>query len=143
MTLWRRRWLDPGEVYPEAAPQGNAPTGAGTQRSSIMIKRTLTTGLALGVVLGFWSPAPAEEYNDNRPYLPPSGQVKINNARAQIFALQSELERKANDAEKDGNRNSCPDGVFVDRSNPRREVIIATKDIVNLGGQLDLSASCR
>jgi hypothetical protein len=33
--------------------------------------------------------------------------------------------------------------VFVDRSNPRREVIIATQDIINLGGQLDLSASCR
>lgn len=108
-----------------------------------MIKRTLTIGLALGIVLGSWSPAAAEQYNDKRPYLPPSGQVKINNARAQIYALQSELERKAKDAEKAGKQNSCPDGVFVDRSNPRREVIIATKDIVNLGGQLDLSASCR
>ena len=107
-----------------------------------MVKRTLTIGLALSVVFGLSSPAFAEEYNDARPYLPPSGQVKINNARAKMFAVQSELEKKSKEAEKAG-KSGCPDGVFVDRSNPRREVIIATKDIVNLGGQLDLSESCR
>lgn len=107
-----------------------------------MIKRTLTIGLALSVVFGSWSPAPAEQYNNKRPYLPPSGQVKINNARAQLFVVQRQVEKEGEKAEKTA-EDSCPDGVFVDRSNPRREVIIATKDIVNLGGQLDLSASCR
>jgi hypothetical protein len=34
-------------------------------------------------------------------------------------------------------------GVAVDRSNPRQNVIVATKDIINLGGQLDLGSSCR
>ena len=108
-----------------------------------MIKRILTISLALGLVLGSWSPAPAEEYNENRPFLPPDGQVKINNARAQLYAVQGELEREAKKIEKEAGRSACPDGVFVDRSNPRREVIIATQDIINLGGQLDLSASCR
>jgi hypothetical protein len=107
-----------------------------------MIKQTVTLGLALGLIVGSWSPSPAEQYNTKRPYLPPSGQVKINNARAKMFVLQAEVEKKSKEAAKAG-RSGCPDGVFVDRSNPRREVIIATKDIVNLGGQLDLSASCR
>jgi hypothetical protein len=107
-----------------------------------MIKHTVTLGLALGLVLGSWSPAPAKEYNTQRPFLPSSGQVKVNNARAEMFVLQGELEKKNKEAEKAG-KPACPDGVFVDRSNPRREVIIATKDIVNLGGQLDLSASCQ
>ena len=107
-----------------------------------MIKPIVTLGLALGLVVGSWSPAPAEQYNTRRPYLPPSGQVKINNARAKMFVLQDELEKKSKEAEEAG-KSGCPDGVFVDRSNPRREVIIATKDIVNLGGQLNLSARCR
>ena len=84
----------------------------------------------------------AKQYNTQRPYLPPSGQVKINNARAKMFVVQHEIEKKARRPTNAG-QNGCPDGVFVDRSNPRREVIIATKDIVNLGGQLDLNASCR
>ena len=72
------------------------------------------------------------------------GQVKVNNARASLFVLQGQVESDAKKAERGRRRASaCPDGVFVDRSNPRREVIIATKDIINLGGQLDLSASCR
>ena len=60
--------------------------------------------------------------------------------------VQGQVEWDAKEAEEAGDRvgeRTCPDGVFVDRSNPRREVIIATKDIINLGGQLDLSASCR
>jgi hypothetical protein len=111
-----------------------------------MIKQPVTLGLALGLVLGLVlgsaAPAPAEQYNTQRPYLPPSGQVKINNARAKLFVVQREIEKKSKEAE-DAGKPACPDGVFVDRSNPRREVIIATKDIVNLGGQLDLNASCR
>jgi hypothetical protein len=107
-----------------------------------MSKHALRIALALGLAAAAWSPALAHEYNNKRPFLPSSGQVKINSARAKMFAVQSELEKKAKEAEKTG-QNSCPDGVFVDRSNPRREVIIATKDIVNLGGQLDLNAACR
>ncbi len=107
-----------------------------------MMKQTLTFGLALGLVLGSWSPAPAEQYNTQRPYLPPSGQVKVNTARAKMFVIQNEI-KKQNKEAADAGKPACPDGVFIDRSNPRREVIIATKDIVNLGGQLDLNASCR
>ena len=107
-----------------------------------MIKRTLMLGLALGLAFGAWSSASAEQYNTKRPYLPSSGQVKLNNARAQMFVLQGEIEEESKKAAKAG-KTPCPDGVFVDRSNPRREVIIATKDIVNLGGAVDLSASCR
>lgn len=107
-----------------------------------MIRHALAIGLALSFVSGPWSLASAKEYNTRRPYLPPSGQVKVNNARASIFVIQGEVESDAKKAEKTG-KDACPDGVFVDRSNPRREVIIATQDIVNLGGQLDLSASCR
>lgn len=107
-----------------------------------MIRPTLIIGLALGVVFGASSPVLAKDYNTARPYLPPVGQVKINNARAQMFAIQAEIEKKSKEASEAG-KSDCPEGVFVDRSNPRREVIIATQDIVNLGGQLDLSASCR
>jgi hypothetical protein len=107
-----------------------------------MIRHALGIGLALSLVCGPWSFALAKEYNTRRPYLPPSGQVKVNNARATIFVIQGQVESDAKKAEKAG-EDACPDGVFVDRSNPRREVIIATQDIVNLGGQLDLSASCR
>ena len=105
-----------------------------------MIKQILSLGLALGFVLGSGSLVSAEEYNTRRPYLPPSGQVKINNARAKMFVIQNELDEKRKEAEEAG-KQGCPEGVFVDRSNPRREVIIATKDIVNLGGQLDLSVN--
>jgi hypothetical protein len=108
-----------------------------------MIKQTLSLGIALGLVLGACSSVSAKEYNTKRPYLPPSGQVKINNARANMFVIQSEIEEKTDDAKKAGKKSRCPEGVFVDRSNPRREVVIATQDIVNLGGQLDLSAACR
>ena len=106
-----------------------------------MIKQALTISLALSVAIGAWSMARAAEYNTKRPHLPPAGQVKINNARAQLFAVQAEIKKDGKKAEKAAT-GSCPDGVFVDRSNPRREVIIATKDIVNLGGQLNLSESC-
>ena len=106
-----------------------------------MIKHTLTIGLTVGLVFGPWSLALAKDYNI-RPFLPSSGQVKINNARAQLYVFQHEAESGGDSAEE-ATKSACPDGVFVDRSNPRREVIIATKDIVNLGGQLDLSASCR
>jgi len=108
-----------------------------------MIRHALGIGLALSVVCGAWSPAMAKDYNTSRPYLPPGGQVKVNNARAQLFAIQNQVDGDAKKAEETGSKSSCPEGVFVDRSNPRREVIIATQDIINLGGQLDLSASCR
>jgi hypothetical protein len=108
-----------------------------------MVKQTLSLGIALGVLLAAWAPVAAEEYNTNRPYLPPSGQVKINNARAKMFAIQNQIQEEAEEAKEAGKKSRCPEGVFVDRSNPRREVIIATQDIVNLGGQLDLSAACR
>jgi hypothetical protein len=104
-----------------------------------MIRHAL--GLALILVCGTGPIALAKDYNTSRPYLPPAGQVKVNNARAQLFAKQNQVERDAKEAEEAG--SECPQGVFVDRSNPRREVIIATQDIVNLGGQLDLSAACR
>jgi hypothetical protein len=107
-----------------------------------MIRRTLALGLALGVLCGP-SLVLAKDFNTSRPYLPPQGQVKVNNARAQLFAIQRQVDDDAKKAEETGSQNSCPQGVFVDRSNPRREVIIATQDIINLGGQLDLSASCR
>jgi len=107
-----------------------------------MLEHALRIGLALGLVAAAWSPALAKDYNTKRPYLPPAGQVKVNNARAKLFVVQGQIERDSKEAEKAG-ENACPDGAFVDRSNPRREVIIATKDIINLGGQLDLSASCR
>jgi hypothetical protein len=111
-----------------------------------MLKQTLSLGLALGLGLGLAlgaAPAFAKEYNTGRPYLPPSGQVKINNARAKMFVIQNEIQERSEDAKKAGKKDRCPEGVFVDRSNPRREVIIATQDIVNLGGQLDLNAACR
>jgi hypothetical protein len=107
-----------------------------------MIRHALGIGLAFSLVCGPCALALAKDYNTRRPYLPPSGQVKINNARASIFVVQGQVESDAKKAEKKG-EDACPDGVFVDRSNPRREVIIATKDIINLGGQLDLSAACR
>ena len=107
-----------------------------------MIRHTLAIGLALSALLGPGALALAKDYNTQRPYLPPAGQVKVNNARASLFAIQGQIERDSKEAEEAG-QNACPEGVFVDRSNPRREVIIATQDIVNLGGQLDLSASCR
>jgi hypothetical protein len=105
-----------------------------------MIRHAL--GLALILVCGTGPIALAKDYNTSRPYLPPAGQVKVNNARAQLFAIQDQIERDSKKAEESG-QGACPQGVFVDRSNPRREVIIATQDIVNLGGQLDLSAACR
>jgi hypothetical protein len=110
-----------------------------------MLEHALRIGLALGLIAAAWSPALAKDYNTKRPYLPPAGQVKVNNARASLFVVQGEIEQDSKEAEKAGKKaeNACPDGAFVDRSNPRREVIIATKDIINLGGQLDLSASCR
>jgi hypothetical protein len=118
-----------------------------------MIKHALTVGLTLGLVFGPWSLALAKDYN-TRPFLPSRGQVKINNARAQLYVFRHQAETGGGTAEEAGKgaesgpaakagKGGCPDGVFVDRSNPRREVIIATKDIVNLGGQLDLRAACQ
>jgi hypothetical protein len=107
-----------------------------------MIRHALGIGLALSVVCGPWCVALAKEYNTRRPYLPPAGQVKVNNARANLFVVQEQIAQDSKKAEESG-EVACPEGVFVDRSNPRREVIIATQDIVNLGGQLDLRASCR
>jgi hypothetical protein len=106
-----------------------------------MIRRTLGLAIALSVLCGP-SLVLAKEFNTQRPYLPPTGQVKVNNARAKLFAIQDQIARDSKKAEEAG-QDTCPQGVFVDRSNPRREVIIATQDIVNLGGQVDLSASCR
>jgi hypothetical protein len=107
-----------------------------------MLEHAVRIGLAVGLIAAAWSPAFAKDYNTKRPYLPPAGQVKVNNARATLFVVQGQIERDSKKAEQAG-QSACPDGAFVDRPNPRREVIIATKDIVNLGGQLDLSASCR
>ena len=103
---------------------------------------------ALGTALSSASSSPparrrAKEYNTRRPYLPPAGQVKVNNARATCSSSRASSTDAKEAEERAPGRARCPDGVFGDRSNPRREVIIATKDIVNLGGQLDLSASCR
>jgi hypothetical protein len=111
-----------------------------------MIRPALGIALILSLVYATGAPAQAKDFNTKRPYLPPTGQVKVNNARASLFVIQGQVESDAKKAEETGARageRTCPDGVFVDRSNPRREVIIATKDIINLGGQLDLSASCR
>jgi hypothetical protein len=108
-----------------------------------MNRRAFGIGLALSVICAPASFALAKDFNTSRPYLPPAGQVKVNNARAQLFAIQKQVDEDAKKAEETGSKSSCPQGVFVDRSNPRREVIIATQDIINLGGQLDLSASCR
>jgi hypothetical protein len=111
-----------------------------------MIRPAFALALTLGLACGMAPLSQAKDFNTKRPYLPPSGQVKVNNARASLFVVQGQVERDGKEAEKAGERAGeriCPDGVFVDRSNPRREVIIATKDIVNLGGQLDLRASCQ
>lgn len=108
-----------------------------------MITRICILGLALGVAVGLHEPTAAKDYN-KRPFLPPSGQAKVNNARASVFATQAEIERKSKEAGEQG--QLCRDeetGVIVDRRNPRRETIIATQDIVNLGGQLELGANCR
>jgi hypothetical protein len=106
-----------------------------------MIRTIGTIGLALGIGLAGAS-ASAAEYN-KRPHLPPSAQVKVNNVRAKIFVVQEQVtgeeERANQQADFCNNPNT---GVAIDRSNPRREVIIATQDIVNLGGQLDLRAGC-
>jgi hypothetical protein len=108
-----------------------------------MIKHALTVGLTLGLVFGPWSLALAKDYN-TRPFLPSRGQVKVNNARAELYVVGHEAESGGGSAGAGAaGKSGCPDGVFVDRSNPRREVIIATKDIVNLGGQLDLRAACQ
>lgn len=111
-----------------------------------MIRPAFALALTLGLACGLAPLAQAKDFNTKRPYLPPSGQVKVNNARASLFVLQGQVESDAKKAEETGAKvgeRACPDGVFVDRSNPRREVIIATQDIINLGGQLDLSAACR
>jgi len=108
-----------------------------------MLKHILGVGLALGVALGPCAPIAAKEYN-KRPFLPPSGQVKVNNTKAKLFVLEAEIDRKKKRANE--RARICRDersGVAIDRSNPRREVIIATKDIVNLGGRLELGANCR
>lgn len=107
-----------------------------------MIRTTRSIALVLGLTLATGS-AGAAEYN-KRPHLPPTAQVKVNNTRAKIFVLQDQVKREEEriDQKADFCRNG-DNGLVVDRSNPRREVIIATKDIVNLGGQLDLRAGCR
>jgi hypothetical protein len=107
-----------------------------------MIRTALGIGLAFSLVCGPWSLATAKDYNTSRPYLPPAGQVKVNNARAQLFAIQNQVDEDGKKAEEQGNKSSCPKGLFVDRSNPRVQTVIATQDIINLGGNIDLSA-CR
>jgi hypothetical protein len=106
-----------------------------------MIRTIATIGIALGVALAGAS-ASAAEYN-KRPHLPPSAQVKVNNVRAKIFVVQDQVKREEERANQQADFCNNPNtGVAIDRSNPRREVIIATQDIVNLGGQLDLRAGC-
>jgi hypothetical protein len=106
-----------------------------------MIRTIGTIGLMLGIA--FASPwTSAAEYN-KRPHLPPSAQVKVNNTRAMLFVVQEQINRESERAKQKSDFCNNPNtGVAIDRSNPRREVIIATQDIVNLGGQLDLRAGC-
>jgi hypothetical protein len=107
-----------------------------------MIRTIGTIGLALGVALAGAS-ASAAEYN-KRPHLPPSAQVKVNNVRAKILVVQDQVKRDEEDANRQADFCADPDtGIAIDRTNPRSEVIIATQDIVNLGGQLDLRAGCQ
>lgn len=108
-----------------------------------MLRYVCILGLALGIAGGFEAQAVAKDYN-KRPFLPPSAQAKVNNTRASVFAIQAETERKSKEAqEQEGICQDEKSGVIVDRRNPRREVIIATQDIVNLGGRLELGGSCR
>jgi hypothetical protein len=114
----------------------------------MMSRRICTVGIMLGLAVVAFSSADAKEYN-KRPFAPPSAQAKINNVKAQIFVIQKQTGDQAKEAEKQGEAAAngiCFDsetGVAVDRSNPRQDVIVATKDIINLGGRLDLGASCR
>jgi hypothetical protein len=104
------------------------------------------------LVVATGGPAGAAEFN-KRPHLPPSAQAKINNTRARIFALEHELAARSKKIEKKSGKQGvvrvdglCLDprtGVVVDRTNPRSERIVALKDIVNLGGQLEIGAGCR
>jgi hypothetical protein len=112
-----------------------------------MSRRTYAVGIMMGLAIAAFSPVDAKEYN-KRPFAPPSAQAKINNVKAQIFVIQKQVTDQGAEAEKQGNAAGgiCFDeqtGVAVDRSNPRQNVIVATKDIINLGGQLDLGSSCR
>ena len=106
-----------------------------------MLRKIFAIALTLGLALG--GPALAKEYN-KRPHLPPSAQAKDNSTRAQIFDVQDQ--EKRDEQRANAKAKVCFDparGIAVDRSNPRREVVVATKDIVNLGGRLDLRASCQ
>jgi hypothetical protein len=108
-------------------------------------RTTLALWLALAgcLAVGAAAPVAAAEYN-KRPHLPPGAQAKINNTRARIFALEHALKKRSEEIES--GKGLCRDrrtGVVVDRTNPRSERIIATRDIINLGGQLDLAGSCR
>jgi hypothetical protein len=130
-------------AIPKLVEKGNpAEPSAQACWSRTMIRYTLGIGLALSVLGGPWSLALAKDYNTSRPYLPPAGQVKVNNARAQLFAIQNQVDQDAKKAEEQGSKSGCPQGVFVNRTNPRVDVVIATQDIVNLGGNIDLSG-CR
>jgi hypothetical protein len=112
-----------------------------------MSRRIYAVGIMMGLALAGISAVDAKEYN-KRPFAPPSAQAKINNVKAQIFVIQKQVADQGEEAEKRGESvgGICFDeqtGVAVDRSNPRQNVIVATKDIINLGGQLDLGSSCR
>ena len=112
-----------------------------------MSRRIFAIGIMMGLAIAVFSPVDAKEYN-KRPFAPPSAQAKINNVKAQIFVIQKQVSDQGEAAEKQGESvgGICFDeqtGVAVDRSNPRQNVIVATKDIINLGGQVDLGSSCR
>ena len=108
-----------------------------------MMKTMFAAALALSFGFGPGSAIEAAEYN-KRPHLPPSAQVKVNNTRANLFVVQDQLDRQGERAKRAGQICQDPStGVVVDRTNPRRETIIATKDIVNLGGHLELRGTCR
>ena len=113
-----------------------------------MSRRIHAIGIVTGLALAGFSPVDAKEYN-KRPFAPPSAQAKINNVKAKIFVIQKEVADQGEEAEKQGQVAAdgiCFDsetGVAVDRSDPRQDVIVATKDIINLGGQLELGSSCR
>ncbi|MGH6887557.1 MAG: hypothetical protein ACREGK_15940 [Geminicoccales bacterium] len=113
-----------------------------------MNRRIYTIGTMLVLAFAGISSADAKDYN-KRPFAPPSAQAKINNVKAKIFVILKQTSDQGKEAEKQGQAGAgdiCFDsetGVAVDRSNPRQDVIVATKDIINLGGQLDLGASCR
>ena len=102
-----------------------------------MLKQTFVTGLILAAFT--LSQAQAEGFNQPR-HLKVDGQAKVSRviAKSRVIARQAKENASGDPTCGAADEN----GVIIDRNLRGETVIVATKDIVNTGGNVEIGREC-